>query len=201
MEPATRRPAPEPLSGTASTRLHAQAKGSSAQSTVVKPTASTGEQAASSGRKRSYAEVGAAYAGVVAGRQVKGANSGVDPSATFPTIKGASQESKRGRDEKASRGNPPASKSPRREKDITVCTTAGGHLGDHPAAPLKPIGTLKPTAKCISSAPVPAASNESASRRTSPGATGDVSWPLSVTPIGTTSTTSGQSRSTRGATQ
>jgi hypothetical protein len=42
MEPATRRPAPGPLP--------AQAKESSAQGPVVLPTASTGEQAAFSGR-------------------------------------------------------------------------------------------------------------------------------------------------------
>jgi hypothetical protein len=70
-----------------------------------------------------------------------------------------------------------------------VGTTAGGRLGDHPAAPKKLSGTLKPTAKGTSSAPVPAASKEAASRRTSPGAPGDVSGPLSVRPIGTTPTT------------
>jgi hypothetical protein len=70
-----------------------------------------------------------------------------------------------------------------------VGTTAGEHFGDHPAAPTKPSGTLKPTAKGTSSAPVPAASKKAASRRTSPGAPGDVSGPLNVAPIGTTSTT------------
>jgi hypothetical protein len=70
-----------------------------------------------------------------------------------------------------------------------VGITAGGHLGDHPAASKYPSGTLKPTAKGTSSVPVPAASKEAASRRTSPGAPSDVSGPLSVAPIGTTSTT------------
>jgi hypothetical protein len=113
----------------------------------------------------------------------------VDSSALLPTKKTASPEGKRGRDEKASRGTPSVSKSPRGEKDVTVGTTAGGHLGDHPAAPKKLSGTLKPTAKGTSYAPVPAASKEAASRRTSPGAPGDVSGPLSVAPIGTTSKT------------
>jgi hypothetical protein len=72
MEPATRRPAPGPLSGARFAPLHGQAKGSSAQSPVVKPTANTGEKAASSGRQISYAEVGAAYDAVVAGQPLKG---------------------------------------------------------------------------------------------------------------------------------
>jgi hypothetical protein len=113
----------------------------------------------------------------------------VDSSAPLPTKKGATQEGKGGRDEKASRGTPPVSKSPRGEKDVTVGTTAGGHLGNHLAAPTKSSGTLKPTDKGTSSTPVPAASKEAASRRTSPEAPGDVSGPLSVAPIGTTSTT------------
>jgi hypothetical protein len=113
----------------------------------------------------------------------------VESSAPFPTKKGACQEGKGGRDEKASRGTPPVSKSPRREKDVTVGTTAGGHLGDHPAAPAKPGGTLKPADKGISSAPGRAASKEAASRRNSPGTLGDMSGPLSVAPIGITSTT------------
>jgi hypothetical protein len=52
-----------------------------------------------------------------------------------------------------------------------------------------PSVTLKLTAKGTSNAPAPAASMETASRRTSPGALGDVSGPLSVAPIGTTSAT------------
>jgi hypothetical protein len=62
MEPAARRPAPGPLTGTGSAPLPAPAKGKT----------STGEQAANSGRQLSYAEVGAAYDRVVAGRPVKG---------------------------------------------------------------------------------------------------------------------------------
>jgi hypothetical protein len=145
------------LFGAGSAPLPVQANGSSAQGLVVLPTASTGEQAAFSGRQLSYAEVGATYAGVVAGRPVKGATAGVDSSATLPTKNGASEESKGGRDEKASRGTPPVSKSPREKKDVTVGTTTGGHLGDHPAAPKKPSETLKPSPKVTSSAPVPAA--------------------------------------------
>jgi hypothetical protein len=112
MELATRRPAPGPLSGARSAPLPAQAKGCSAQGPVVLPTASTGEQAAFSGRQLSYAEVGAAYAGVVAGRPVKGATAGVDSSEPLPTKKGASQEGKGGSDEKAFRGTPPVSNPP-----------------------------------------------------------------------------------------
>jgi hypothetical protein len=123
-----------------------------------------------------------------AGRPVKGATAGVNSSAPLPK-KGASKEGKGGRDEKASRGTSPVFKSPRGEKDVTVGTTADGHLGDHPPAPKNPSGTLKPTAKDTSSAPVPAVSKEAASRRTSPGAPGDVSGPLNVAPVGTTSTT------------
>jgi hypothetical protein len=81
------------------------------------------------------------------------------------------------------------SKSPRGEKDVTVGTTAGGHLDDHPAAPKKQSGTLKLTAKGTSTAPVPAASMEAAQRHTYPGAPDDVFGPLSVAPIGTTSST------------
>jgi hypothetical protein len=57
MEPAARRSAPGPLSGARSAPLPAPVKGKT----------STGEQAAKSGRQLSYAEVGAAYVGVVAG--------------------------------------------------------------------------------------------------------------------------------------
>jgi hypothetical protein len=87
MEPATRRPAPGPRSGAGPAPLPAQAKGRYAQGPVVLPTASTGEQAAFSGRHLSYAEVGAAYARVVAGRPVKGATARVDSSAPLPTKK------------------------------------------------------------------------------------------------------------------
>jgi hypothetical protein len=78
MEPAARRPAHGPQSGAGSAPLSAQAKGTFA---------STGEQAANNGRQLSYAEVSAVYAGVVAGRPVKGANAAVDFSATLPTKK------------------------------------------------------------------------------------------------------------------
>jgi hypothetical protein len=92
MEPATRRAAPEPLPNVGSATLPAQAKGSSAQYPVVKPTSSTGEKAASSGWKICYAEVGAAYAVVVAGRLVRGATARVDSSASLPSKKGASEK-------------------------------------------------------------------------------------------------------------
>jgi hypothetical protein len=67
MESAARRSVPGPQSGAWSVPLPAPVKGKT----------STGEQAANSGRQHSNAEVGAAYAGVVAGRPVKGANAGV----------------------------------------------------------------------------------------------------------------------------
>jgi hypothetical protein len=189
MEPATRHPAPRPLSRAGSAPLPALAMGSSAQAPVVKLTTSTDKEAAFSGRHLTYAEVGAAYAGVVDGRPVKGATNGFDSSAPLPTKRGAFQERKGGRDDKVFRGTPSVSTSPRGEKDVTVGTTAGGHLGDRPAAPTKPSGTLKLTATDTRAAPVPAASNEAATRRTSPRALGDVSGPLSVAPIGTPSTT------------
>jgi hypothetical protein len=62
-------------------------------------------------------------------------------------------------------------------------------LGYHPTAPKKPSGTLKQRAKFTSSVTLPAVSKEADARRTPPGAPGDVSGPLSVEPIGTTSST------------
>jgi hypothetical protein len=94
MEPAARRPAPGPQSEDGYAPLSAQAKGTSAQGPVVQSIDSTGEQAASNGRQLRYPEVGAVYAGVVGGRPVKGANAGVDSSATLPTKNGASGEGK-----------------------------------------------------------------------------------------------------------
>jgi hypothetical protein len=70
-----------------------------------------------------------------------------------------------------------------------VANTDVGHLDAHPAAPTMPSGTLKPTAKGTVTAPLPAASMEAASRRTSPGAPGDVPGPLNVARIVTTSST------------
>jgi hypothetical protein len=83
----------------------------------------------------------------------------------------------------------------------TEAEGSGGHLGEQPAAPIKPSGTLNPTAKFTSSAPVPAASKEAASRRTSPGAPGDVSGPCRAHWHHFHHCPSVQSRSTRGATQ
>lgn len=81
MEPVTRRPGQSTEPGALTARP------------VGKCTASTGEQAASSGRQLSY--VGAAHADVVAGRPVEGENTGVDSSAP--------QDGKHRTDEKASR--------------------------------------------------------------------------------------------------
>jgi hypothetical protein len=97
MEPATGRPALGPLSGAGFAPLPAQAKGCSVQGPVVKPTDSTGQLEASSGRQLSYAEVGAAYVGVVAGRPDKEVTAGVESSSPLPTTKEASQEGKGGR--------------------------------------------------------------------------------------------------------
>jgi hypothetical protein len=91
------------------------------------------------------------YAGVVVGLPVKGANAGVDSSATLPTKNGASGEGKGGRDVKSSRRTPPETKSPRGEKDVTVGTTAGGHLISHPTALNTPSGPPKLTAKVTGS--------------------------------------------------
>jgi hypothetical protein len=186
MEPAARRPAPGPQSGAGSAPLSAQAKGTSAQGPVVQSFASTGEQAANNGRQLSYAEMGAVYAGVMAGRQVKGANAGVDSSATLPTKNGASGEGKGGRDVESSRRTLPETKSPRGEKDVTVGTTAGGHSITHPTALNKPRRPPKLTAKDTGSRSVPVASKEAAQRRTSPGAPGDVSRPMGGMPTSTT---------------
>jgi hypothetical protein len=136
-EPAARRQTPGPQSGAGSAPLSAQGKGTFAY---------TGEQAVNNGRQLSYAEASAVYAGVVAGRPVKGANAGVDSSASLPTKNGASGEGKEGRDVKSSRRTPPDTKSPRGEKDVTVGTTAGGHLISHPNALNKPSGPPKLTA-------------------------------------------------------
>jgi hypothetical protein len=67
MDPAAMRLIPGPLTGAGSTHRPAPLYGKY----------STGEQAANSGRQLSYAVVGAAYYGVVAGRPVKEANAGV----------------------------------------------------------------------------------------------------------------------------
>jgi hypothetical protein len=84
MDPATRRPAPGPLSGAGSAPSPAQTQGNSAQGPMVKPTASTGEQAASSCRQLTNTEVGAAQAGIVAGRPVKGTTAGWIPRHRSP---------------------------------------------------------------------------------------------------------------------
>jgi hypothetical protein len=84
MEPAARRPARGPLCRSGSTPLLEP----------VKRKIFKGERAASSSRQLSYAEEGAAYAGVVAGRPVKGSNARVDSSAPLPTKHGASDEGK-----------------------------------------------------------------------------------------------------------
>jgi hypothetical protein len=175
MELAARRPALGPLSGTGSAPLPTPAKGKT----------SKGEQAANSGRQLSYAEVGMAYAGFVAGRPVKGANAGMDSSVLLPT----KDEGKEKRDVKTSCRAPPEIKSPRGEKDVTVGTTAGRHLVTHLASPKKPSGPLKPTANGTVILPVPVASIEATPTRTSPGASGEVSGPMSDTPAGTTTPT------------
>jgi hypothetical protein len=177
MEPAARRPEPGPQSGAESRPLSIKLEGTFA---------STGKQTVNNGRHLSYAEVSAMYAEVVAGRPVKGANAGGNSLATLPTKHGASGECKGGRDVKSYRRTPPETKYPRRDKDVTVCTTGGGHFITHPTALSKPGGPPKLTAKGTGSLSVPVASEEAAQRRTSPGAPGDVSGPMGGTPTTTT---------------
>jgi hypothetical protein len=131
------------------------------------------------GRQLSYAEVGKAYAGVVAGRPVKQANVGVDSVAPLPSKLRPHKRVKEG-----GMKEPPANlpSCPCPPEDVRVDNTAGGHLAAHPAEPNKPSGTLEPTTKCSGTAAVPAASMEAAPRRTSPGTSG----PLSVKPKGAT---------------
>jgi hypothetical protein len=142
MVPAARRPAPGPLSGPESAPLPAPVKGKTC----------TGEQAANRDKQLSYAEMGAMYAGVVAGRPVKWANAGADSSASLSTKDRASDEGKGRRNMKKSRRAPLETKSPGWwGENVTVGTTAGGHLVTRPAAPKKPSGPLKPTANGLSS--------------------------------------------------
>jgi hypothetical protein len=98
--------APGPLSGAGFAPLPAQANRSPAQGPVVKPTASTSEQAASSSRQLSYAEAGAQYDGEVAGRPVKGETAGVDSSAPLPVKKGHLRRVKVGGTRRTSRSAP-----------------------------------------------------------------------------------------------
>jgi hypothetical protein len=140
MEPASRHPDPGPLSGTEFAPLPAPAKGK----------ISTGEQAANSGRQLNYPEVGAAYAEIVTGRPVKGANPGVDSSAPLPTKDGASDEGKRRRDVITSCRAPREIKSPRGDKDVTVGAIAGGHFVTYPAAPKGQVGHWSPQPTVLS---------------------------------------------------
>jgi hypothetical protein len=151
------------------------------------PTASTGEQAATSGWQLSYAEVGEVYTMLMAGQPVKGVNVGVDSSAMLPTKNRASEKGKGERDVKLSHRTPPETKSPRGKKDVTVCTTTGGHSVTHPATCSKPSGPLKPTVKGIGSPSVPVASMEAAQRHAFPRAPSDMSGPMGGMPTSTTS--------------
>jgi hypothetical protein len=79
IQTAAWRPETGPLPGVESAPLRVQEIGKPfALGRVVKSTVSTGEQTATSGRKLSYAEDGAAYIGVVARRLAQGANAGLD---------------------------------------------------------------------------------------------------------------------------
>jgi hypothetical protein len=100
--------------------------------------------------------VGAAYAGVVAWRPVKGTNAGVDSLAPLPT----KDEGKGRRDVKISRRALPKIKSPRGKKDVMVGTTAGGQLVTQSAAPKMSSGPLKTTANGTVILPVPVVSME-----------------------------------------
>jgi hypothetical protein len=166
--------------------LPAQEKGTPTQDPVGKCTASTGEQAASSGRQLSYAKVGKAYGGVVARPPVKVRLLGWIPRHRSLLKMGRRKKVKEG-GVKGRFAELPVSKSLGWE-DVTLGNTPGGHLDPHPAEPNKLSGELKPTAKGTVTASVPAASTEAAPRRTSPGTSGYVSGPLSVTPNGATLT-------------
>jgi hypothetical protein len=76
-------------------------------------------------------------------------------------------------------------KYPRGDKDATVFTSAGGHLATRPAAPKMQSGSLKPTAKGTVIPPVSVASMKASLNRTSLGAPGEVTGPMSGTPLGT----------------
>jgi hypothetical protein len=148
LEPATRRPAPG-----LSAPLHAETDG---PKIALGPGATpTGEQAAKSRRQLGYAEVRAVYAR----KPVKGSSAGVDTLA-LPLLKTGPPRrvNEEGTWNRSAKHPPPETKSHREEKDTTVSPIAGGLLIAHPAAPKKPSGSLKPTAKGSCNVSVPAAS-------------------------------------------
>jgi len=179
LEPAAKR-----LSEAGSAPLHAEADGP--KTALGLGATYMDERAAKSSRQLSYAEVGAVYAVLVAGKPVKGSSARVDILALPPSKHGASKEGKGGKDVK-SRKTPPETKSPRGE-DTTVSPTAGGHLVAHPAPPNKPTGPIKPTSKGSCNVSVPAASIEATKRRTSSDPFGEVYGPLSDAPVSITAT-------------
>jgi hypothetical protein len=78
------------------------------------------------------------------------------------------------------------SQSPAGEKNVTVSNTAGAYLGAHHLEPNKPNGTIKSKERGSGIASVPAASPEATPRPMSPGTSGNVFGPLSVTTNGVT---------------
>lgn len=135
------------MSEAASTSLPVQENGSpTAQVPVVKCTNFTVEQAAMSGGKLTYAEVGTPCCVVLARRPAKGLIARVDLSAPLLTKNRISQEGKRGRDVKSPHRTHREAKSAKGE-DVTVVTTADWYSVANPAAPHTPSGSLKRTAK------------------------------------------------------
>jgi hypothetical protein len=181
MEPATRRPGhcPEPGSRFC---LHRQRE-APPKARWIKPTTSTGKQAASSGRKLSYAKVGAAYAEVLAGRPVKGATGGVDSSAPLSTKRGDSHEGKGGSVPR----NSPHDQDPLRGEGrhgVHYCwLTLGRSTRRSKQAKWEEKEQIQWYLHCAGTRCFVAA----ASRRTSPGAPSHVSERLSVVPNGITS--------------
>jgi hypothetical protein len=132
--------------------------------------------------------VGAAYAGIVTGRPVKGVNAGMDSWAPLLNKDRTCDECKGTRDVKISFRDHPEINSPRGEQNVKVGTTADGHVVTQPAAPKKTRESLKPTANDTVSLPVLVTSMEATLSRRAPG---EVSGPTSGKPAGTT-TPSGQ---------
>jgi hypothetical protein len=110
MEPPATRPLPGPLSEAGSEPLHAEKEG--AKVARVLGSAFTGEQAAKCSRQIRHAEAGAAYAGLVAGKMVKGSTARVNTLAMSPNKNGAPKEVKEGRDVKSLPKTPPRPNPP-----------------------------------------------------------------------------------------
>lgn len=116
------------------------------------------------------------YPGGVPVRQVNGVDVGVNSSVTFPTEEGLLKRYRReGREvvpQNSSQVLVPRCVGPK------AGTIARAHLRDIAAAPHKPQGLFKVTAKGTGTHLPTAALKEPAQRRTSPEAPDDVFWPM-----------------------